>query len=144
MFHRSACSATTRSNGAERPPTRVGGCGRWTGLGFPNAPVSRTWVLVKSERLGLGPQPSEYRERLGEALHGVREVVERPAVRFVLPPGQGVTGREPAPMPKSSRPPETMSTVVAILASIAGGRKRLLVTSSPTRSRWVWAGGAER
>ena len=35
-------------------------------------------------------------------------------------------------MPKSSRPPETMSTVVAILASTAGGRKRLLVTSSPS------------
>ena len=31
-------------------------------------------------------------------------------------------------MPKSSRPPETMSTVVAILASSAGGRNRLLVT----------------
>ena len=28
----------------------------------------------------------------------------------------------PAPIPKSSRPPETTSTVVAILASIAGGR----------------------
>ena len=46
-------------------------------------------------------------------------------------------------MPKSSRPPETMSTVVAILASIAGGRKRLLVTSSPSRSRRVCAARAE-
>ena len=35
-------------------------------------------------------------------------------------------------MPKSSRPPETTSTVAAILASIAGGRKRLLVTSRPS------------
>jgi hypothetical protein len=46
-------------------------------------------------------------------------------------------------MPKSSRPPETMSTVVAILASIAGGRKRLLVTSRPRRSRSVCAARAE-
>ena len=55
----------------------------------------------------------------------------------------GWLGREPAPMPKSSRPPETTSTVVAILASIAGGRKRLLVTSRPRRSRSVWAASAE-
>ena len=46
-------------------------------------------------------------------------------------------------MPKSSRPPETMSTVAAILASIAGGRKRLLVTSRPRRSRAVCAARAE-
>jgi hypothetical protein len=46
-------------------------------------------------------------------------------------------------MPNSSRPPETMSTVVAILASIAGGRNRLLVTSTPSRSRRVWAARAE-
>src|SRR5690348_1654801 len=51
----------------------------------------------------------------------------------------GWPGREPAPMPNSSRPPETTSTVAAILASIAGGRKRLLVTSSPRRSRPVCA-----
>ena len=47
----------------------------------------------------------------------------------------GWLGREPAPIPKSSRPPDTTSTVAAILASIAGGRKRLLVTSRPSRSR---------
>ena len=46
-------------------------------------------------------------------------------------------------MPKSSRPPETTSTVVAILASMAGGRMRLLVTSSPRRSRRVCAASAE-
>jgi len=46
-------------------------------------------------------------------------------------------------MPNSSRPPETTSTVAAILASIAGGRKRLLVTSTPTRSRRVCAASAE-
>ncbi len=32
-----------------------------------------------------------------------------------------------------------MSTVAAILASIAGGRNRLLVTSSPRRSLERWA-----
>ena len=52
-------------------------------------------------------------------------------------------GRDPAPIPKSSRPFETMSTVVAILANIAGGRNRLLVTRSPTRKRSVWAARAE-
>ncbi len=46
-------------------------------------------------------------------------------------------------MPKSSRPPDTMSTVVAILASIAGGRNRLLVTSTPRRSRRVRAASAD-
>jgi hypothetical protein len=51
--------------------------------------------------------------------------------------------REPAPMPNSSRPPETMSTVAAIFASMAGGRKRLLVTSSPRRSRSVCAAMAD-
>jgi hypothetical protein len=56
---------------------------------------------------------------------------------------RGGSGREPTPMPKSSRPPETMSTVVAILASIAGGRKRLLVTITPSRSRRVCAARAE-
>ena len=55
----------------------------------------------------------------------------------------GWPGREPAPMPKSSLPPETISTVVAILASIAGGRNLLLVTSRPRRSRSVWAARAE-
>ena len=42
MFHTSACSATTRSVAAERPPITIGGWGRWTGLGLPNAPVSWT------------------------------------------------------------------------------------------------------
>jgi hypothetical protein len=42
MFHRSACSATTRSRAAERPPIMIGGCGRWTGLGLQNAPVRWT------------------------------------------------------------------------------------------------------
>jgi hypothetical protein len=51
--------------------------------------------------------------------------------------------REPAPMPKSSRPPDTVSTVAAILASSAGGRMRLLVTSRPTRSRVVCAARAD-
>jgi hypothetical protein len=32
-----------------------------------------------------------------------------------------------------------MSTVAAILASTAGGRIRLLVTITPSRSRLVWA-----
>jgi len=36
-----------------------------------------------------------------------------------------------------------MSTVAAILASTAGGRKRLLVTSSPRRSRSVCAARAD-
>jgi hypothetical protein len=48
MFHTSACSATTRSVAAERPPITIGGCGRWTGLGLPNAPVSWWWVPSKS------------------------------------------------------------------------------------------------
>ena len=46
-------------------------------------------------------------------------------------------------MPKTSRPPETISTVVAIFASIAGGRNLLLVTSRPRRSRSVWAARAD-
>jgi NADPH:quinone reductase-like Zn-dependent oxidoreductase len=50
----------------------------------------------------------------------------------------------PAPMPNSSRPPQTASTVAAILASIAGGRNRLLVTNRPARSRSVCAARAER
>jgi hypothetical protein len=36
------------------------------------------------EWLGLGPQPSAHRERRGEALHGVREVVEWRTVCLVL------------------------------------------------------------
>jgi hypothetical protein len=51
--------------------------------------------------------------------------------------------REPAPIPNSSRPLETMSTVVAILASTAGGRIRLLVTSKPKRRRLVCAATAD-
>ena len=46
-------------------------------------------------------------------------------------------------MPKLSLPSDTTSTVAAILASIAGGRKRLLVTSNPRRSRAVCAAKAE-
>ena len=55
----------------------------------------------------------------------------------------GRPGRDPAPMPKSSRPPDTTLTVAAILASMAGGRNRLLVTSSPRRSRSVCAASAD-
>jgi len=51
MFHTSACSATTRSVAVERPPITIGGCGRWTGLGLPNAPVSWTYVPSKSNGL---------------------------------------------------------------------------------------------
>ncbi|MEV5144747.1 hypothetical protein AB0L14_09940 [Streptomyces sp. NPDC052727] len=40
------------------------------------------------------------------------------------------------------RPQEIASMVVAILPSTAGGRIRLLVTSSPRRSRWVLAARA--
>ena len=39
MFHRSACSATTRSVGAARPPISTGGYGCCTGLWLQNAPV---------------------------------------------------------------------------------------------------------
>lgn len=49
MFDRSACSATTRSVADARPPMRIGGWGRWTGLGLPNAPVSRTKVPSTSD-----------------------------------------------------------------------------------------------
>jgi hypothetical protein len=47
---------------------------------------------VEVERLGLGPQPPDHRARLGEALHGVGEVVEGQAVRLVLAPGDRMAG----------------------------------------------------
>lgn len=53
----------------------------------------------------------------------------------------GGSGRGPTPMPESSRPPKTTSTVVAIPASGAGGRNRPLVTITPGRSRRVRARG---
>jgi hypothetical protein len=46
-------------------------------------------------------------------------------------------------MPKSSRPSETVSTVTAIFARIAGGRMRLLVTMIPNRNRSVRAANAD-
>ena len=43
-------------------------------------------------------------------------------------------------MPSSNRPPDTMSSAAAILASTAGWRYGMPVTSTPTRSRRVaWA-----
>src|SRR5437588_2420414 len=44
---------------------------------------------------------------------------------------------QPAPMPNSSRPSESWSTVVAILASTAGCRYGLPVTRQPIRTRLV-------
>ena len=61
-------------------------------LGIPERTSEPDVGAGEVERLGLGPQPSDHRERLGEALHGVREIVERQPVRFVLPPGQGLAG----------------------------------------------------
>ncbi|GAA2371449.1 hypothetical protein GCM10010246_77230 [Streptomyces cuspidosporus] len=56
----------------------------------------------------------------------------------------GTSVREPAPIPNSSRPPETASTVAEILASMAGGRNLLLVTITPSRNRSVRAARADR
>ena len=44
---------------------------------------------------------------------------------------------QPAPSPSSSRPSETMSSVAAMLASTAGCRYTMPVTSTPTRRRRV-------
>ena len=45
----------------------------------------------------------------------------------------------PAPMPKTSRPPLTSSTVAAIFARIAGGWNPAQATSGPSRTRCVTA-----
>ena len=59
MFHRSACSAATRSVALVRPPIMIGGYGCWTGLGSQNAPV--TWWQVPSKSNGCS---SVHRRRM--------------------------------------------------------------------------------
>ncbi len=49
---------------------------------------------------------------------------------------------QPAPSPSTSRPPETPSTVAAILASIGGVWKPVEATSGPSSIRVVTAASA--
>jgi hypothetical protein len=117
--------------------------GSLDGLGVAERSGEVDVAAIEVERLGLGPQPPDDRARLGEApTEWAKSSYGRPWAAYSRR-ASGWLGREPAPIPKSSRPPETMSTVVAILASIAGGRNRLLVTSRPRRSRRVCAAIAE-
>ena len=78
--------------------------------------------------------------RLVEAVHAVlRCRAGRSRTRSPRPVFQ------PAPRPSSSRPCEMMSSVAAMLASTAGWRYGMPVTSTPTRSRLVaWASAVER
>ncbi len=92
MFHTSACSAATRSTRAVRPADDDRRVRALDGLGVAERTGEVEVGAVEVERLGLGPQPADDRAGLGEALHGVVEVVEGQAVRVVLAPGQRVAG----------------------------------------------------
>ncbi len=85
---------------------RIGGCGRWTGFGIGERSGEVVTGAVEVERLGLGPQPPDDRARLGEARRRRGRRRGR-AGRAPRTPGgpAGWLGREPTPMPKSSRPP---------------------------------------
>ncbi len=49
------------------------------------------------------------------------------------------SGIQPMPSPRSSRPPDRTSTVVACLARYAGGTNGMLISATPSRIRDVSA-----
>ena len=114
-----------RSVSADTAPARAQGC--------RNAPVSVDIAAVEVKRLRRRPQPPDHRARLGEVPDRVGEVVVGQAAWPRLSPGhRQAAGRGArADAEVVSRPPETTSTVAAILASMVAWRNRLLVTRHP-------------
>ena len=90
MFHRSACSATTRSIARRASADHDRRVGALDGLGVAERSGEVEVGAIEVEGFVLGPQPPDNRARFGEAPDGVGEVVEGQAVRFVLAPGQRV------------------------------------------------------
>ena len=103
----------TRRAGALRrsplPPRTMGGCGCHD---FGSHHVPQSVVPAVEGRRPLGEEPDDF-QRLLEAGEALGDRAELDAVGLTL-------GLEPAtPSPSSSRPPEAMSTVTAMLASTA-------------------------
>lgn len=97
---------------------------------------------VEVERVVLGPEPVmivHASSRLSTASRG--EMNGMPQASYSRR-ASGWPGADPTPIPTVSVPPETMSTVAAILARTAGGRNRLLVTIRPRPKRSVCAARA--
>lgn len=112
-------------------------------MGLPNAPVSRTCSPWKSNgSSSVHSRRITWHASASAATACSASWYGKPCASYSTR-ATGWLGRDPAPMPRSSRPPETTSTVVAIFASSAGGRNLLLVTMTPSRSRVVSAASAD-
>jgi hypothetical protein len=115
-------SATVR--GFARPPTMIGGRGRWTGAGRMSSASAHWRVISASCR-----SSSSTRSR---------------AVRNGNPYVSCSSSYQPAPIPSSTRPPETWSTVTTFFASTDAGRNVTGETIVPRRIRSVRAARAAR
>ena len=144
MFQMSAVSAIRRIIRLPQPPISSGGPGRWIGFGSFRFASSGVVPAVEvedvlgatcragsrsSRAIGRHPpaaEPGSARTPRTPRWPGCRRRCRRRAGRLM-----GAAGTEP----HHQRPPEITSSVLAILPSTAGGRIRLLVTSSPRRRR---------
>ena len=114
------CSATVR--GFARPPTMIGGCGCWSRL--------------RQDVVGVGPLTGDLGQLPVELVEPVARGPEREPVRLVL------GSYQPAPIPSSTRPPDTWSTVTTFFASTDAGRNVTGETIVPSRIRSVRAASA--
>ena len=120
----SPSSAARRRAAGPSPPMCSGGQGRWTGLGSnitgpksKNSPWCSTTSSLHSRR--QTPMASSTR---------------RPRVAKSRPTASHSAWSQLAPMPNSTRPPETTSRVVTARATTKGWRRPMLYTWVP---KWI-------
>ncbi len=104
------------------PPIRTGGPGRWTGCGS-----WRPGGIVKNVPLYPAAPPQTARSA------ATYSSARAPRAAIGTPDPVNSSASQPEPMPRSSRPPDSTSTVAACLASSSGEANGWLTIATPSR-----------
>ena len=125
----SPTSPTRRSAGALSPPKMIGGCGRWTGLGYDR-------TLGKLQNSPLNSDSS--------SVHSIFMTFRYSRVRWArrsqgTPSAVNSSASQPTPTPKSKRPPDSLSRLATSLAVTSGLRSGTRQMPVPSRRVLVCA-----
>ena len=126
-------NSTTRSNVvAPSPPMRIGGCGRCAGLGSAQILSKRTYSPWNSGSFFV--QIS--------FMASTRSRSSRQRDLNAVPWSSISSAFQPPPMPKSTRPPDSRSSVATSFAVVIGSRSITRQMPVPSFSRFVAAPAA--
>ena len=126
----SAWRAARLSAGPLSPPVQIGGCGRCTGFGSKTMP----------SKAANSPAMAGF-SSVQSVLNASRySPVTRPrASKSGAPMASNSSRSQPAPMPRSMRPPESTSMVATALAVNTAGRCGTTMTAERMRAFFVTA-----